>query len=41
VNSLAVFYANRASQSGLVLGYGAIPLAKVEDGLQLLRHVLS
>jgi GntR family transcriptional regulator/MocR family aminotransferase len=41
VNSLSAFYANRAPQSGLVLGYGAIPLPKIEDGLQLLRRVLS
>ncbi len=41
VNSLSVFYASRAPQSGLVLGYGAIPRPKIEDGLQLLRQVLS
>jgi GntR family transcriptional regulator/MocR family aminotransferase len=41
VNSLSAFYANRAPQSGLVLGYGAIPLPKIEDGLHLLRRVLS
>ena len=41
VNSLSAFYANRAPRSGLVLGYGAIPLPKIEDGLRLLRRVLS
>jgi GntR family transcriptional regulator/MocR family aminotransferase len=41
VNSLSAFYANRAPQSGLVLGYGAIPLPKIEEGLRLLRRVLS
>jgi GntR family transcriptional regulator / MocR family aminotransferase len=40
-NPLAAFYANRPAQSGLVLGYGAIQLTKIEDGLRLLRHVLS
>jgi GntR family transcriptional regulator / MocR family aminotransferase len=40
-NPLAVFYANRAAQSGLVLGYGAIQLTKIEDGLRLLRRVLT
>jgi GntR family transcriptional regulator/MocR family aminotransferase len=34
------FYARRPTQSGLVLGYGAIPLTKIEAGLQLLRRVL-
>jgi GntR family transcriptional regulator/MocR family aminotransferase len=41
VNSLSAFYANRVPQSGLVLGYGAIPLPKIEDGLHLLRRLLS
>jgi GntR family transcriptional regulator / MocR family aminotransferase len=40
-NPLAAFYANPPAHSGLVLGYGAIPLAKIEDGLQLLRHLLN
>jgi GntR family transcriptional regulator / MocR family aminotransferase len=40
-NPLAAFYANRPAQSGLVLGYGAIQLTKIENGLRLLRHVLS
>jgi GntR family transcriptional regulator/MocR family aminotransferase len=41
VNPLAAFYANRPTQYGLVFGYGKIPLPKIEDGLRLLRHVLS
>jgi GntR family transcriptional regulator / MocR family aminotransferase len=40
-NPLAAFYANRPAQSGLVLGYGAIQLTRIEDGLRLLRRVLS
>jgi GntR family transcriptional regulator / MocR family aminotransferase len=40
-NPLAAFYANQPAQSGLVLGYGAIQLTKIEDGLRLLRRVLS
>jgi GntR family transcriptional regulator / MocR family aminotransferase len=40
-NPLAAFYASRPAQSGLVLGYGAIQLTKIEDGLRLLRRVLS
>lgn len=41
VNSLAAFYAASVTESGLVLGYGAIPLHQIEDGLQLLRHLLN
>ena len=41
VNSLSAFYAGRATRSGLVLGYGAVPLHKIEDGLDLLRRLLS
>lgn len=41
VNSLPAFYADKPAQSGLVLGYGAIPLARIENGLRLLRHLLS
>lgn len=41
VNSLSAFYAGNVTRSGLVLGYGAIPLPKVEDGLQLLRRLLN
>jgi GntR family transcriptional regulator/MocR family aminotransferase len=41
VNSLAAFYAADATESGLVLGYGAIPLHQIEDGLQLLRRLLD
>ncbi len=39
VNSLSAFYAGSATRSGLVLGYGAVPLQKIEDGLQLLRRL--
>jgi GntR family transcriptional regulator / MocR family aminotransferase len=41
VSPLAAFYANQPAQSGLVLGYGAIQLAKIDDGLRLLRSVLT
>jgi hypothetical protein len=41
VNSLAAFYAADVTESGLVLGYGAVPLHQIEDGLQLLRHLLD
>jgi len=41
VNSLSAFYASTPAQSGLVLGYGAIPLPNIEDGLQLLRRLLD
>ncbi len=41
VYPLPAFYAARPAQSGFVLGYGAIPVAKIEDGLRLLRRVLS
>ena len=41
VNSLSAFYAGHATQSGLVLGYGAIPLHQIEDGLHLLRQLLN
>jgi uncharacterized protein (DUF433 family) len=41
VNSLAAFYAADVTESGLVLGYGAIPLRQIEDGLQLLLHLLN
>jgi DNA-binding transcriptional MocR family regulator len=41
VNPLAAFYAANVTESGLVLGYGAIPLHQIEDGLQLLRHLLN
>ena len=40
-NPLAAFYADRPALSGLVLGYGAIQLTKIDDGLRLLRTVLS
>jgi GntR family transcriptional regulator/MocR family aminotransferase len=41
VNALSAFYAGDATQSGLVLGYGAIPLSKIENGLRLLRRLLG
>jgi GntR family transcriptional regulator / MocR family aminotransferase len=41
VNSLTAFYAANVTESGLVLGYGAIPLPQIEDGLRLLRHLLN
>jgi DNA-binding transcriptional MocR family regulator len=41
VNSLAAFYAGNATESGLVIGYGGIALNQIEDGLQLLRHLLD
>jgi GntR family transcriptional regulator / MocR family aminotransferase len=41
VSSLSAFYAGRPTQSGLVLGYGAIPLPDIEQGLHLLRRALS
>ena len=41
VNSLSEFYAGHATQSGLVLGYGAVALDKIENGLQLLWRLLD
>ena len=41
VNALSAFYAGNVTQSGLVLGYGAIPLHEIENGLNLLRRLLS
>jgi GntR family transcriptional regulator / MocR family aminotransferase len=41
VNSLSAFYAGDATRSGLVLGYGAIALHEIEDGLNLLRQLLD
>jgi GntR family transcriptional regulator / MocR family aminotransferase len=41
VSPLASFYADQPVQSGLVLGYGAIQLSKIEDGLRLLQRVLA
>jgi GntR family transcriptional regulator / MocR family aminotransferase len=41
VYPLPAFYAARPDQPGFVLGYGAIPVPKIEDGLRLLRRVLS
>ena len=41
VNSLSEFYAGDATQCGLVLGYGAVALDKIENGLQLLWRLLD
>ena len=41
VNSLSEFYAGDATQSGLVLGYGAVALDRIENGLQLLWRLLD
>ena len=41
VNALSAFYAGNVTQSGLVLGYGAIPLQEIENGLDLLCRLLS
>ena len=41
VNALSAFYAGDVTQSGLVLGYGAIPLAEIGNGLDLLRRLLG
>jgi GntR family transcriptional regulator/MocR family aminotransferase len=38
---LESFYARQPTLSGLVLGYGAIPVPKIEEGLHLLRRVLN
>jgi GntR family transcriptional regulator / MocR family aminotransferase len=40
VYPLTAFFAGRPTQSGVVLGYGAISLDKIEAGLDLLRRVL-
>ena len=41
VNSLSEFYAGDATQCGLVLGYGAVALDNIENGLQLLWRLLD
>ena len=41
VSPLASYYAGQPVQSGLVLGYGAIQLSRIEDGLRLLQRVLA
>jgi GntR family transcriptional regulator / MocR family aminotransferase len=41
VNPLPAFYAGDATQSGLVLGYGAVALDRIENGLQLLWRLLD
>ncbi|WP_326819496.1 MocR-like pyridoxine biosynthesis transcription factor PdxR [Streptosporangium sp. NBC_01756] len=38
---LSRFYAGRPDRTGLVLGYGAIPPERIEDGLRLLRRCLE
>jgi hypothetical protein len=41
VNSLSEFYAGHATRCGLVLGYGAVALDKIENGRQLLWRLLD
>jgi hypothetical protein len=41
VNSLSEFYAGEATQCGLVLGYGAVALDEIENGLHLLWRLLD
>lgn len=41
VYPLTAHYADRPTQSGVVLGYGAISVPKIEAGLSLLRRVLG
>ncbi|HET9452197.1 MAG TPA: PLP-dependent aminotransferase family protein, partial [Aggregicoccus sp.] len=41
VGRLSGLYASQRPQAGLVLGYGAIPTARVEEGLRRLRTALA
>jgi GntR family transcriptional regulator / MocR family aminotransferase len=41
VYPLSRFYAGEPDRAGLVLGYGAIPPERIDEGLRLLRHCLG
>jgi GntR family transcriptional regulator / MocR family aminotransferase len=41
VNSVSEFYPGGATQCGLVLGYGAVALDRIENGPQLLWRLLD
>ena len=38
VETLAGFFAGPVSREGLVIGYGAIPTSRIDDGLALLKE---